>query len=55
MHSWSNATTTLGVYGHFLQASDREAAAAMGNLLDAVVQAEERSVARPNLKVVESR
>jgi integrase len=31
----SNAATTLGVYGHFLEASDREAAATLGSLLDA--------------------
>jgi integrase len=31
----SNAATTLGVYGHFLEASDRDAAATLGSLLDA--------------------
>ncbi|MGO9912955.1 MAG: tyrosine-type recombinase/integrase [Acidimicrobiales bacterium] len=31
----ANAATTLGVYGHFLEASDREAAEALGGLLDA--------------------
>jgi integrase len=31
----SNAATTLGVYGHFLEASDRDAAATLGRLLDA--------------------
>ncbi len=30
----ANAATTLNVYGHFLEASDREAAAVMGELLD---------------------
>ena len=29
----SNASTTLGVYGHFLEASDRDAADALGRLL----------------------
>jgi integrase len=31
----ANAVTTLNVYGHFLEASDRQAAAVMGDLLRA--------------------
>lgn len=30
----ANATTTLGVYAHFLAESDRDAAMALGELLD---------------------
>jgi integrase len=36
----SNAATTLGVYGHFVEESDREAAAKLGALLTAAVGTE---------------